>query len=224
MRYLILALALVSNSLRADPLVGLPPTPQLTREGYQLILDFEVGGGRPYYERFLKRPTWPGGDSGATVGVGYDLGYNYADVIRTDWRKLPDRERLTAAAGIKRAPARVWVSRLHDILIEWSLAEGVFNEVTLSRFWQLTRRTFPGFDELHPNAQAALTSIVFNRGNSTAGPTRIEMRELVRLVPKRDYRGMAAQVRAMKRLWVGKGMQGLLNRREAEARLLESCK
>ncbi|MEI6280138.1 MAG: hypothetical protein WCQ16_12260, partial [Verrucomicrobiae bacterium] len=212
---------LLGADLRADPLIALPPAPPLSREAYQLILDFEVGGGRAYYERFLIHPEWPGLASGITVAIGYDCGYNSPDVIRGDFRALPERERLAAVSGLTGAAARARLNTVRDILVQWDLAEGVFNEVTIPRFWQLTCRTFPGFERLHPNAQGALLSLVFNRGGSLAGPGRVEMREIARLSPGINYRAMAAQVRAMKRLWPD--TPGLLRRREAEARLLESC-
>ena len=38
-----------------------------------------------------------------------------------------------------------------------------------------------------------------------------------------DLQEIADQLRSMKRLWEGKGMGGLLKRRDAEADLVESC-
>ena len=40
-------------------------------------------------------------------------------------------------------------------------------------------------------------------------------------VQRGDLADIAKQLRAMKRLWVGKGLDGLIARREAEARLVE---
>jgi hypothetical protein len=223
MRYLLLALALVGSDLRADPLIGTPAKPSLSRDGYQLILDCEVGGGERYYNRFLSRPEWPGGYSGVTIGVGYDVGTVSRDVFRNDWLALPvnDGIRLEDVAGITGQRAKARLAEVRDILIRWDLAEGVFQSVDIPRFWQLARATFPGFDDLRPNAQAALCSLIFNRGNSLAGPGRSEMREIARLSPRRDYEGMARQLRAMKRLWVGKGQDGLLARRDSEADLMQ---
>lgn len=213
------------------PLVGLPPSPVetglLSGAGYQLILDFEVGGGESYYSRYLARPTWPGASSGVTVGVGYDLGYNSKAVILRDWSALPSGplNRLAATAGVTGAArAKPLIPGLRDILIQWKLAEGVFNDVTITRFYQLTSRTFPGLEALHPNAQAALVSLVFNRGSSMAGDSRREMREIRDLVPKRDYPGIAAAIRSMTRIWKGTSVEkGLTRRRLAEAALVESA-
>lgn len=225
MRYLLFAFVVLCSGLWANPLIDLPPSPSLTSRGYKLILDYEVGGGRNYYEQFLAHPTWPGASSGVTVGVGYDCGYNSSAIIIKDWLDIfPNNERLAKTAGITGYPAKLQLSRIRDILIAWDPAERVFNRVTITRFWQLTRRTFPGFDSLHSNCQAALVSLIFNRGNSLAGPSRIEMREIARLTPHKDYSSIASQVRSMKRLWQNRGLDGLIRRREAEAQLIESCR
>jgi len=225
MRALLAGLALIAAAaVHGSPLVGLPSPPIFTAAGYQLILDFEVGGGRSYYDATLSRPTWPGLSSGVTIGVGWDAGYNSTAALRSDWRKLPAPwiDRLSLTSSVTGKSAKTLIPPLRDILIEWKLAEGVFNEVTLARFTALSRRTFPGFDALHPNCQAALVSLVFNRGSSMAGPSRVEMRIIRDLVPKRDYAGMSAALRSMKRLWC-REMSGLWRRRDAEAQLVESC-
>ena len=50
------------------------------------------------------------------------------------------------------------------------------------------------------------------------------MRAIRDLVPKRDYRGMAEQIRLMIRVWEGKAIyHDMHDRRMAEARLMESC-
>lgn len=186
-----------------------------------MIIDAETGG-RGYYNRFLIHPEWPGGFSGITVGVGYDVGTVSPAVFWSDWHNMPetDRERLVPVVGIMGQKVKARLAEVRDILVEWNLALGVFEEVDIPRFWSLTSRTFPGFDALRPNAQSALCSLIFNRGASMAGPGRVEMREIARLSPKKDYEGMAAQIRLMKRLWVGKGQDGLLLRRDAEADLM----
>lgn len=222
MRNVLLALALVGLDLRASPLIELPIAPALSPEGYALIVNAETGG-RAYYEKILVHPEWPKGFSGITIGVGYDAGYVSPAVFWQDWHAMPetDRERIVPVVGLTGKKAQARLAEVRDIFISWDLAEGVFKEVDIPRYWQLARQMFPGFESLRPNAQAVLLSIADNRGSSMAGPGRIEMREIARLSPKKDYAGMAAQIRAMKRLWIGKGQDGLILRREAEARLME---
>jgi GH24 family phage-related lysozyme (muramidase) len=48
------------------------------------------------------------------------------------------------------------------------------------------------------------------------------MRAVRDAVAAGDLQEIATQIRAMKRLWVGKGVDGLLKRRDAEARLVET--
>ena len=88
---LLLSLGLAWAAAAQAQRIGLPPKPELTDEGRALLYEFEVGGGQRYYERFLARPTWPGFASGVTVGVGYDCGYNSAEVILQDWRRFAQR-------------------------------------------------------------------------------------------------------------------------------------
>jgi hypothetical protein len=172
-------------------LYGPPPAPTLSPLGYQHILDYEVGGGEGYYNRFLIHPEWPKGDSGITVGVGYDCGYSSAAVIRSDWRRVDEVDRLAATAGLTGSQAAHVLASVRDMSIPWEVSEDVFKSITIAQEWSLTRRTFPGFDDLRPNAQAALVSMVFNRGSRLAGDSRVDMKRIRELVPSRDYEGMA---------------------------------
>ncbi|MDE1170918.1 MAG: hypothetical protein PW734_06895 [Verrucomicrobium sp.] len=201
-------------------LVELPSPPALSKAGHQLILDYEVGGGRSYYDRFLQRPSWPGESSGVTIGVGYDLSTVEPDIIREDWHDIPSNplDRLVATQPFHGPSAKPKAAQVADILVSWSLALDVFDRVDVTRFWFVTRRAFPGFDRLRPNAQAALVSLVFNRGPGMSGPARREMRAIRDAVPREDYDEIARQMRTMKRLWPDSA--GLRVRRDAEASLV----
>jgi hypothetical protein len=202
-------------------LLSLPPTPDISTAGLNLILDFEVGDHTgAYYNRFLIHPEWPGGSSGITAAIGYDFGTVSVPVIKSDWAKHPDVDRLATASGIQGQRAKSILPRYRDIETPYDYALEIFNNVDLARFWELTRRTYPGFDDLRPNAKAVLVSLVFNRGSSLVGGNRREMRAIRDLVPRQDYAGMAAQLRQMKRLWPD--TPGLTRRREAEAKLMEA--
>jgi hypothetical protein len=102
-------------------------------------------------------------------------------------------------------------------------ASAVFFALTVPRYYRDTAAAFPGLERLPADAQGALVSLVFNRGGKMKGASRSEMRAIRELVPLGDLRGIAAQLRAMKRLWVGKGLDGLVKRREVEAKLVESA-
>ena len=70
-----------------------------------------------------------------------------------------------------------------------------------------------------------MISLVFNRGTGIVGPKRTEMAHLKEVdIPALDYRGMARQERLMERVWRGTDLEhGMTRRREAEARLIETC-
>lgn len=198
----------------------------LSPAAMKLLLDFEVGGGEQYFNSRLKHPTWPGGESGVTIGVGYDLGYTPRARVLGDWHALEDsdRERLAATIGVRGLRARESAREVRDITIPWALAYDVFKRSTVAFWISQTKSAFPGLDSLPADASGALVSLVFNRGPSMDGDRRREMRAIRDAVPAGDLAAIAKQIRSMKRLWMSKGLDGLLARREAEARLVEGAK
>ncbi|MEG4317977.1 MULTISPECIES: peptidoglycan-binding protein [unclassified Microcoleus] len=196
----------------------------LSYRAIELILEFEVGGGRQYYEKLLQRPTWPEGASGITIGIGYDLGYNTVEVFNQDWQKLGDveRQRLSDCCELTGEAANNRLDSVRDIIVAWELAWDVFNVVTVPKFYNQTKEAFPGLEELPPDVQGGLVSLVFNRGPSMEGNRRREMRAIRDLVPKKDVQGIADQIREMKRIWEGTSIaKGIGRRRDAEADLIE---
>jgi len=189
----------------------------LTDKTKRLILDFEG----------LNQPSeWPGGDSGVTIGIGYDLGYVTVDQFEFDWGPCftaDQLNRLREAVGKRGIAARNRATQFADIRIKRKDAETVFIERSLPMYALKTEMAFPGITELPPDAQGALVSLVFNRGTSMEGDRRSEMRAIRDAVPRGDLQEIADQLRSMKRLWVNKGLDGLLRRREEEAQLVESC-
>ncbi len=205
----------------------MPPKPNLPAEGIALILEYEVGGGVSYYNKFLKYPTVPGGFSTCTIGIGWDfISVRTVDTFLSDWRELPGQSliRLSPCVGQNHEQALAYLPKIRDILIEWDIAYAVFDQVTITRYYYLAKKTFPGFEELDLRAQAAGTSLIFNRGQSLIGDRRKEMREIRNLIPRKDYKNIAIQIRKMKRLWKNTEIEaGMNNRREAEAKLVEAC-
>jgi hypothetical protein len=202
----------------------------LSKKSLDLILEFEVGGGENYYNKYLKNPTWPEGQSGVTIGVGYDLGYVNKAEFTEDWKDLPKEvfDRLYKVVGIKGYNAKNLIRGLKDINIPWDIALKVFNNKTVTKFWNLTKETFPNFDNLPEDAKGGLVSLVFNRGNALEGDRRREMkliRDGMRLVSIFDQKALtfiANQIRNMKRIWIGGSIEkGMSRRRDAEAKLIE---
>jgi GH24 family phage-related lysozyme (muramidase) len=179
----------------------------------------------------LNQPAkWPGGSSGITIGIGYDLGHVTVDQFESDWGELlsPSHvQRLKAAVGLRGIRARNRAQQFSDIFIKRADSEKVFLNRTIPLYQLKAQQALPGIQTLPIDAQGALVSLVYNRGTSMVDDSpkdrRREMRAIRDAVARRDLRDIAKQLRSMKRLWVGKNLGGLLRRRDAEAELVESC-
>lgn len=216
-RALVLLLALSTVPIaKADTL------PPLCERAVDLIIAFEIGSPQTYQRKY-QHPIWPGYHSGVTVGIGYDLGYQHASIIATDWSTHPHAVRLATAAGITGPLARDAARKLADISIEYGMARQVFDQTSVVIHHRIARRVFrqEAFDRLPCNARGALVSLVFNRGGSMAGNARIEMRHIRDVcLPAEDVQCIATQIRAMTRIWAGSSIErGMRNRRFAEADL-----
>jgi GH24 family phage-related lysozyme (muramidase) len=200
----------------------------ISQRGLGKITHYEVGGWA-YYNKYLKHATYPGGASGPTIGIGYDLGWTPRSRISSDWKGLvPDGvlAMLMNASGVKSSRARAWV-RAHgkSITISQAMALEVFRRRTLPRFTALTKKAFTldDADTLHAHSNSALVSLVFNRGSSMASSDRrLEMRQIRFAIQRKSYDDVPPAFRRMKRLWVGKNLDGLLARRDDEAVLFEA--
>jgi hypothetical protein len=195
----------------------------LSEAGLKLILEHEVGGGQKYYDKFLAVPTWPGFESGITIGIGYDLGYATETGFKSHWGALGEetRERLGKALGIKGLNARPFVSAFGDVQIDWDLALEVFQTHTCAQHTINMMRFAPAAVDLPPDAQAALFSLIFNRGASTKGERRVEMAQIQQVISAGQPEKVPFLIRQMKRLWPKES--GLVRRREDEAKLWEQA-
>ena len=41
--------------------------------------------GEQAYTKKYRKPVWPKGQSGVTIGIGYDVGYASKPQLRADW-------------------------------------------------------------------------------------------------------------------------------------------
>jgi len=208
-------------------------TNQLSENALDLIINFEVGGGKSYYNKFLQAPEWPGGQSGVTIGIGVDLGYD-AEVISYLNGKIPAEQlnRLARCVGLTGTRARAALGNVRDIRISWDIAIDYFQNYTLPKYIEETLEAFPNSDQLPDDAFGALVSLVFNRGPLIDNSDRRrEMREIRRIlllgndeeVDNDDILAIAAQVRSMARLWADTASDAdLHDRRIAEAELIEN--
>lgn len=225
----------VSALERALAIVAVPSTPGLgtplvdkglvlSRTGIGELVADEISS-EAFYVAQLSWPTWPGGASGVTIGIGYDLGYRTKAAIAADWRAhlTPATvDHLRAAAGIRGGDAKGVARSLKQagVRVPLAVAKAVFFAVSLPEFAALTRRTYPGTEQLPADAQAALVSLIYNRGSGLDGSRRVEMANIKKHVRDQNLEAIAREIEAMKRLWVGKNLDGLLKRRDREARLV----
>lgn len=193
----------------------------------ELLLKYEVGGGKSYYEKYLSKFTWPGGASGPTIAIGVDCAYYSEAELAQIFSFLPKDQlkQIQGASGKTGEKGKEYTITLRSagIVIEWDKALEIFEKLTWPKFTKLAEKTFPGLADLDPDAYGAIISLVFNRGTSLAGEKRKEMSNIKTLIPKKDYKKIAKEFRNMKRIWIGKGLDGLIERREAEAKLIESA-
>jgi GH24 family phage-related lysozyme (muramidase) len=187
-----------------------------SQKAFDMILRFE-GMGQPR--------QWPGGESGVTIGFGYDLGFVTADEFRSDWGDHLSADvmnKLLPAIGLKGIPAKNKAAQLTAVNVDRDSSMAVFRDKTIPSYEAQTARAFPGLEQLPSDAQGALVSLIYNRGAKMDGDRRTEMRAIRDAVAQGDLAEIANQLRVMKRLWVGKGLDGLLKRRDAEADLVAS--
>jgi GH24 family phage-related lysozyme (muramidase) len=95
----------------------------------------------------------------------------------------------------------------------------------LPTYMARARGPYPQIDALPPARQAALTSLVYNRGAGLQDTkplelqNRREMREIQRLLASGHVDDVAEQIDAMVRLWDPAKAGGLIKRRRREATL-----
>lgn len=199
---------------------------ECSRRSLDLLLGFEVGS-RQRYEKEFQRPVWPGGNSGVTVGIGYDIGMTPRAQVRADWEPLlseVDLAALLAVQGVTGLAAKQLAQGLGHVRIPLAAAEEVFYTRTLPSFAALTRRTFPGVQRLPADAQGMMLSLVYNRGPVTSGPRRAEMANLQKLLraSKLSLPAIAAEFESMRRLWPA--LPGLQARRQREADVIRASR
>lgn len=196
----------------------------ISDSGLEMILWAEVGS-RAYYEKKCKRPCVPlaaRSSSGVTIGIGWDCGWATVEELREQWGEYLPPEHVAAlerVVGLRGQAAQAALQKLPRIEISFDAAVGQFFAHTLPEHWKRTCTAFPGVEQAPQCVRDSLLSVVFNRGPSMSGDRRREMRAIRSLVGYKNWRGIPAEIRAMKRLWPG--VKGLLARRELEARHIE---
>lgn len=207
------------------------PFPQLGTDGVAFIAAKETGG-LGYYQQVTRWPHFPGYHSGITLGVGYDLRFATESEFKALWEPLlpaPAIAALSLDLGRKGSKSRAQALKGLGIEVPFQVAWRVFLDHTLPKFYAATNTLYPTLEHLPPLCRSALVSIVFNRGTSLSGPSRLEMRTIGDLLTEADNAAYHKQKRkviladiedqilAMQRLWGPDS--GLYLRRQAEANL-----
>jgi uncharacterized caspase-like protein len=216
------AIALPADGLAPEELAKLSDDEviaMISPEARELVVTQEIGS-RAAYERQYKHPAWPGGASGVTIGIGYDMGQcSMADYASCWQDKLPEDafQRLAKSVGVSGPAAREMQRSMLNIVVPWDAAEEVFIVRTAPKYARMVLRQLAHARDLHPHSFGALFSLVYNRGASFGndGDRCREMRNIRAHMHDRKFDQIPAEFRAMKRLWPGVG--GLLKRRDAEA-------
>ena len=194
----------------------------ISKKAIDLIIQHEVGG-RAVYEKRYQKPIWAGGDSGLTIGLGYDIGYVKEAQLFSDWQglNLNFLNALKRFCGVKGEVVKTMMrGEVLNVIIPYNIAYEVFVKKSIPKYYALTKKIYPQLDQLNEDTRGALVSMVYNRGAKIDGESRKEMKAIVDLVAKKDYEGIAEEIEKSKRLWENRGLDGLVLRREAEADLI----
>lgn len=202
----------------------------VSQKAVDLIVYYEVGG-RSYYENKLSKPTvpaWQTTQSGVTIGFGFDCGYNTKEQIKQATTGILSEKEINAlqsVSGMKGKQAYyVGLPKVRNTVnVDYKEAEKIFFKDSLPRF---TKQTASAFNlsptRLSPDCNGALTSLVYNRGPSTANTnSRKEMRDIKYHISQKQENKVPNDIRSMKRLWNYSSLKGLHLRRDAEAKLFE---
>jgi hypothetical protein len=204
------------------------PTP--SKRAVDFIIAFEVTS-QATYEKKYRRPEWPGGASGITIGVGYDLGYVTIAEMEAAWKPHRPAEMITAmrsVTGKKGLVAKALLAGIRPkVDVPWDTAYAVFQDNTLPKYQAMTDKALPNTALLSGDSYGALVSLTFNRGASYGKTKDVndpmdryrEMRAIKKLMASQAFASIPAEITAMQRLWPN--VAGLQRRRREEAKLFK---
>lgn len=191
------------------------PSPVVPTEGVVFIARQEVSS-RAYYDGHCSMPTWPGGESGITIGIGYDL--RFQSDFTTCWKPcLPAATSEALTPWIGKQGSQAAAAALSSLRIPFFDAWKVFTETTLPAEVKSTESVYGDLTRLPGLCRAALVSLVYNRGTSLTGDGRREMATIRDLINANKLTEVPAQFISMERLWPT--VAGLRQRRADEANL-----
>jgi hypothetical protein len=207
-----------------EPVAKPQPAGPLSQRAIDFIIAEEVSS-KAVYEKRYRRPIWPGGGSGVTIGIGYDVGagVDNFEQLHADWAGVIPGAMITIlsrAIGVTGSNASALAAQMRSSVdIPWEAATAVYSKVTIPRYYAKAAKALPNFEELPADCKGALVSLVFNRGPSfsTAGDRYSEMRAIKAHMANRQFGRIPFELRSMARLWIGTSVEGVAHRREREA-------
>ena len=216
---LVLAMREAVDNITTEPLPE--PVTHIDPAVVALVVRWEVGSPAQYARQY-QGVICPGGASGPTIGIGYDLGTQSPAQIRASWGWHRDIDALVTASGqVGPDRCKAWATRHKAIRVAYSDAIRVFEQQDWPTYVMASSRAYRnGWEGLTYPHQAALTSNGYNRGFSFLGSRRTEMREIRdTCVPVNDAPCTAGQLRASCRVWDSQPdiRKGLCARRYSEA-------
>jgi GH24 family phage-related lysozyme (muramidase) len=175
-------------------------------KGFQIALQFIVErevSDKNYYDRHDTYPTIPAAGSGITIGIGYDLGQvDSVQRFEADWGGLLDPATMARLLPYVQNPnpTQADLAQLHDIKIPWDAAVKEFEEQTLPQAIEATRGIYQQLDDLPPESQAALVSLVYNRGVGLKGKAPTQMANIQKDLKSGKLENVSDEFKAMKKL------------------------
>lgn len=213
------------GGLESAQITNPPSNTPISQKAFDLIVEFEVSSEQ-IYERKYRAPVWPQGQSGVTIGIGYDVGYATVPMLHADWDAAvpaPMVRALETAIGVRGASAKAVAASLRgSVDVPFAAAIVVHKTKVIPRWVGLAEGRLPNTGLLNPDSLGALVSLIYNRGASfdLLGDRYTEMRAIKSHMKARALARIPAEFRSMKRLWPN--VPGLQARREREARLFEA--
>ena len=202
-----------------------PSNTPISDRAFNMIVAFEVTSQAVYQAQY-RHPTWPGGASGVTLGIGYDVGYVSESVLKQDWEGTipePMIQALISAIGVRGADADHLAQSLRGVVdISWDEAISVHRNKVIPKWISLVEASLANTGLLSPDSLGALVSLTYNRGASfsSSGDRYREMRAIKADMQAKAFSDVPTQMRSMERLWPT--VAGLRIRREREAQLFEA--
>jgi GH24 family phage-related lysozyme (muramidase) len=201
-----------------------PSDAPISDEAIKLIIEFEISG-KDAYERKYRRPIWPKGASGVTIGIGYDVGHQSVAQLRADCAGILAAgmvATLERACGVQGAAASSLAQQMSSVDVSWDQAIELFKRKSLPRWVGLVKSKLENTDQLSKDSLGALVSLTYNRGAggyTLQKPRFAEMRNIRAHMAARQFASIPDEFLNMRRLWPD--LRGLQRRREKEAELFK---